>query len=375
MNQDLDFLISDLKIINFRNHKELKLSSNNKFVLILGKNGIGKTNILEAISLLSASKGIRNAKNSDITNNTGALLKEWGIVANYKQNETNHKISLGCKTKSSSDTMEKILKLDDSNLKPKIDILKILRIIWITPQIENLLIQPQSILRKFVDRMSFNFFPEHAKDIIRYDYFLKSRNKILINENWNANWLKQIESELATLSISIIRNRSKCIELIDDCLEKLKTNYLKPKILLTGEIEDKIKNLDELEVIKYIENRLEKNRNIDKFSQRSSIGSHKTEVNILDKEKNQNAKICSTGEQKSMLLALMIGQSYAIYDHSKIAPIMLFDEIFSHLDNSRKEDLVFELKKIPSQIWITSTDMELGEFMSKNIDNLSVKNL
>ena len=108
---------------------------------------------------------------------------------------------------------------------------------------------------------------------------------------------------------------------------------------------------------------MRKKWNIDSKSKRCGIGSHKSDLLVSDREKCRVATLCSTGEQKSMIISMILGQSYAIYDKSKIAPILLLDEVFAHLDDRRKENLIFELEKTPSQIWISSTNIALNKMI------------
>ena len=357
--------ISNLALHNFRNHKALSLNCDTKFVLILGKNATGKTNILEAVSMLSAGRGFRNPKNIDVVTDFNKDLVEWAVRINYSHVEASHKILLGCQFSNAFPNGKKVMKINEQELKRKSDILDVLRVIWLTPKMESLFLEPTNIQRKFLDRMTFNFFPEHAKQVTEYEYFLRSRSKILSLSSieWNQNWLKQIESKIADLSIQIINNRMDCIKMINSFLNGFNTSYLKPLICLQGEIEDMLKAEQVSAVKELVANTLIKNRVHDAKFKRCSIGAHKSEVIVINREKNRVANLCSTGEQKSMIIALLIGQAYAIYNHSKISPILLLDEIFAHLDSSRKEKLILELRQTPSQIWISSTDANLSEIV------------
>jgi DNA replication and repair protein RecF len=334
-----------------------------KFSLILGENGSGKTNLLEAISMLNAGKGLRNAVNADIIRDFDKGLAEWAVNIEYSNSESNFEILLGCKFKYISSNGQKIIKINNEELKKKTDILNFIRIIWLTPQMENLFLESPSVRRKFLDRMTFNFFPEHAVQILEYEYFLQSRNKILGDIDWDFNWLNHIEEKIAELSVVIIHNRLKCIKIINSFLDTLNIHYLKPIFDINGEIEMQLKLDDGARINEFIESKLKQCRAHDARSQRCSIGAHKSEIVVVDREKNRHASLCSTGEQKSMIIALLLGQSYAIYSHSKIAPILLLDEIFAHLDDKRRGDLVLELEKTPSQIWISSTDLNLDKLI------------
>ena len=360
--------ISRVSLHNFRNHQSLSIDCEAKFSLVLGKNGTGKTNVLEAVSMLNAGKGLRNASNSDIITNFDKNLAEWAVGLSYSNCESKYDILLGCKFKQISSSGQKVIKVNEEELKRKTDVLDFLRVIWLTPQMENLFLESPSVRRRFLDRMTFNFFPEHARQITEYEYFLQSRNKLLNDVDWDANWLNQIEEKIAGLSLDIIKNRLRCLKIIDSFLETLTTSYLKPAFFTKGEIESQLEGnpAQVTQVNEFITSKLRQNRSYDARSQRCSIGAHKSEVIVIDSEKNRQANLCSTGEQKSMIIALLLGQSYAIHSHSKIAPILLLDEIFAHLDGARREDLILELEKTPSQIWISSTDTNLDRLIGNS---------
>lgn len=363
MQKKLPSYISKLELYNFKNHQNLEMKLDGKFVLILGDNGSGKTNILEALSLLNASKGIKNSKNSEIITNFNKQNAEWAVKVNYSNQNGDYNVLAGCKFKHINANGSRLIRINNEELTKKTDILNLLKIVWLTPQMENLFLESPSTRRKFLDRMTYNFFSNHAEYLLKYEYFTQSRSKILSDIEWDNKWLEQIEMNIAELSIKIIDNRFECIEIINSFLKSLTISYLKPTISTHGEIEEQLKISNPTKVYEYILESLKKKRNIDSKSKRCSIGSHKSDLLVMDGEKNRVANLCSTGEQKSMIISMILGQSYAIYNKSKIAPILLLDEIFAHLDDKRKENLISELEKTPSQIWISSTNTYLDNMI------------
>ena len=363
MQKKLPSYISQLELYNFKNHQNMEIKLDGKFVLILGENGSGKTNILEALSLLNASKGIKNSKNSEIITNFNKQNAEWAVKVNYFNQNVDYNVLVGCKFKHINANGSKLIRVNNEELTKKTDILNLLKIVWLTPQMENLFLESPSIRRKFLDRMTYNFFSNHAEYLLKYEYFTQSRSKILSDIEWDNKWLEQIEMNIAELSLKIIDNRLECIEIINSFLKSLTISYLKPTISTHGEIEEQLKISNPTKVYEYILESLRKKRNIDSKSKRCGIGSHKSDLLVMDGEKSRVANLCSTGEQKSMIISMILGQSYAIYNKSKIAPILLLDEIFAHLDDKRKENLIFELEKTPSQIWISSTNTDLDKMI------------
>ena len=241
MRKDLSSYISRLELHNFRNHQNLEIKLDGKFILILGENGSGKTNILEAISLLNASKGIRNSKNSDIITNFNKQNAQWAVKVNYSNQNLDYNLLVGCKFNHTNSNGKKLIRVNDNELTKKTDISNLLKIVWLTPQMENLFLESPGIRRKFLDRMTYNFFSNHAEYLLKYEHFAQSRTKILCDIDWDNKWLEQIEMNIAELSLKIIDNRIECIKIINSFLESLTTSYLKPTITTYGEIEEQLK--------------------------------------------------------------------------------------------------------------------------------------
>ena len=362
LNEVLSSYIHSIEIENFRNHNFLLLESNAKFVLLLGDNGTGKTNILESISLFANGRGFRNAKAEDILKNDNRL-HEWVTRIKYFSSKEYTEIMMAAKTIKNHHNMKKFLTINDVSQRQK-KVAEMMKIIWLTPQMENFFHEPMSVQRRFIDRMTYNFFPSHAKMISEFEYFLKSRNKALLECGGDNNFLTCLERKIATLSVSIVENRQYCLTKINNCLEKLSLTQLQPKLLLTGWVENYLAKHTNNEVIMLLQEKLFSTRSIDTLTKRCSTGAHKSELEVLERVQGRKAVCCSTGEQKSMIIALIIGQSYALYEDTRIAPILLLDEVFSHLDNMGKRQLIFELSKTPAQIWITSTDKDLANMIN-----------
>jgi DNA replication and repair protein RecF len=362
LNEKLSSYIQTLEIENFRNHKSLSLKSDAKFMLLLGDNGKGKTNILESVSLFANGRGMRNAKSEDILNNN-ISCHEWVVRLVCENTGDISKLLMAAKLRINQLNMKKILKINDE-VKQQKKVAEILKVIWLTPQMENLFLESQSVQRKFIDRMTYNFLPGHAKLINEYDYYLKSRSKAMLEGSRDANFLACIEGKIAVLSIGIVQNRQACLNKINLCLQKLSLAYLQPKLSLRGFVEDCLQERTTAEAELLLQEKLLANREVDSLAKRCSAGAHKSELEVFEREMGRKARHCSTGEQKSMLISLIIGQSYALYEDTKIAPILLLDEVFSHLDEHRKRQLVEELGRTPSQIWVSSTDKNLGEMIN-----------
>ncbi len=355
------FLSIDLE--NYRNHTNFSLKSDKKFTLILGENGIGKTNVLEALSFFIPGRGLRDAKDEMVISDNGDSSYSIAKV-HYNHNKQSYAFSIGWDLRENK--VKKTLSVDNTPLKNRKNILNFLRVIWVTPQVENLFLEPQSVKRKYIDRITFNFFPKHLDSLLQYNYLMRSRNKILAEKSYyDENWLSELEKRLSALNVEIVKNRNHCIKIINSFMLKMDFDYLKPSINIKGKIEDNIAEYEK--DISLLHKEFFNNRAIDGLLKRSNIGVHKSELEVFDGNNSRAANMCSSGEQKSMIIALLLAQSYAIQETTGIAPVLLLDEVFAHIDDKRKRELIIELEKTPSQAWITSTDLSLiKEFESKN---------
>lgn len=355
--------ISKIKLNNYRNFKNLSLKLPEIPIALVGKNGVGKTNVLEAISLMEPGRGIRSAKFSDIASKGTSSFGVFIELFDGKE-----KVQIGTAFDKKISRVKKI-KINESNYVSQSELTNYLRIISLTPLMDKIFIDPPNIRRKFMDRITWNFFSEHSKLMSAYDKINKERNNLLKDNTSDIRWLENIERQLVNFGTNIIVNRQKVLLLL---LKKLKDKenskgvFPLATILLTGEVEEiynKISNLDNFKNA-YTE-KLFNSRSSDSLRGFSSFGPHRTELLVYDKTKNMPAYLCSTGEQKGLLLSIILAAVRSSKDYHGVSPILLLDEVFAHLDGSKKEALSREIIRIETQAWMTSTEashyMTFGE--------------
>lgn len=342
--------IASLKLVNFRNHTELDITPHGSNIAISGANGAGKTNILEAISFLSPGKGIFNSTCQEILNTHNAA-DSWQVFAELKTTDNDHKVGSGFHKISP----KRIVRINESEPPKHHDLLEYLRVIWLIPQMDGILADTPSAKRRFIDRLTFNFYPKHAQSINRYEYALKSRNRLLQDGVNDEILLNNFESLMATEAIQITKFRKEAINLITSQIQKFKTEFLAPQILLCGEIEEMFESLQPQDLSVKIVNKLKNNRRLDSVIKKCSYGVHKTDIRFIHPIKQVSASYCSTGEKKAMLISLIIAQAMILESIFQGSIILLLDDIFSHLDNSFSQNLLTEIKKLSAQCWITGT--------------------
>ncbi|MCE2993518.1 MAG: DNA replication/repair protein RecF [Alphaproteobacteria bacterium] len=336
--------IKSLLLDNFRNHKILKIDKTSKFNFIIGDNGIGKTNVVEALSMFSPGKGLRSTSLDEMVLHNAQKWTVFGTFANQDDD-----ISIGSEYRI-ADRRRSIL-IDAKSVKSSDAILKYVRIMWLLPHMDYLLSESKTSRRKFFDRITYNFFPGHAILIKQYEIILKSRLKLLKSNNWDEILITQYEKMLTEFSAKIIKNRMAALDYINEAKNQFTSNFLKPSIHLVCEC---VKHING-DFNSFMSDSFRRSRALDAKIGRSMFGIHRADYNVINTKKNVGVKFCSTGEQKAMLISILIAQIMVLNSEFNIAPILILDDIFSHLDANRVNELLAELSNLDAQIWVTTT--------------------
>lgn len=340
--------LQQLSIENYRNFSEFSTELDKGVNIIIGPNGSGKTNILESISFLSPGKGLKSAHFEEASKHTKEkwttnfkLKSKLGIaeiVSSYVRNDRSRKVLYNGSKISGNEL---------SNL---------LNVIWLTPQMEGLFLGSSSSRRKFLDRIVYSFDSNHAKNIIKYEHYMRQRNKSFASGDLTLqdSWLGTLEKQMAEAAFKIATAREKVINLMQDVIDSLKTEFPKAELFITPlfESEEQKGNFES----NYAQI-LKDNRRKDFYSGRTNFGVHKSDLNVLHKEKMQHARLCSTGEQKALLISIVLASIESVIQNTQTTPILLLDELFVHLDDVRKKYLASYIMQGKLQTFITTTDI------------------
>ena len=352
-----DGIIKKISILNFRSHKELLIDSNKSNVVLYGENGAGKTNILDAISMFSPGKGMRNTKHENMISKD-SKIKEFEIKMLLKFNHGDLHIHKKFHTDSGKQQISYFI--DDEKVTSN-DLLNYLRIIWVTPVMEKVMLQSYSEKRKFFDRIIFNINQIHLKNCRKLEKLLKERLKLLDQHNYDEEWISIIENKISDVSFEILDERKKNVKLLNDYLSKITEPFTSCNVKLSHKLEKDFFHLEKNEFKEKYSNILRKNRSIDREISRTSVNINSVDFNIFkSKDLSIESKDCSTGEQKSILISIVLSVAKLIKEYdSNRAPIILIDEAMAHLDDLHKKQLLLELEKINSQVWLTGVSKEL----------------
>ena len=363
--------IDQISLINFRNHLKTNLSNLNSFIVLNGSNGSGKTNILEAISLFAPGRGIKNSNLIEMINKKNNI-SSFQIKATVKY--VSGEVEL---TRSYSEEKNKNYLLVDDEKISNTQLLDFLNILWITPIMEKVMLQSHSEKRNFFDRLIFNTDKNHIKIYSKLQKMLSERLALIKSDTYDENWMNILENNISNLSHNILKKRVSFINKLNDYLTTIYSPFSQCSIEIRHEILGREVNILSDEFIENYKNILKSCRKIDKEIGKTSQTINRVKIQIYNStEKLMEAKNCSTGEQKSILLSIFLSVANMIKEqNSDRSPIILIDEAMAHLDRQHKEYLFSELTNLNSQVWFSGVSKELFENINHQTVFFEMKNI
>ncbi len=340
--------ISELVLSHFRSHKAAQLAFDGRPVAVYGPNGAGKTNILEAVSLLSPGRGLRRASGEELSRQPEAL--GWKIRARINGFGTAHEVETWAEPGQSRQ-----VRIDDKAA-PQVALARITRLVWLVPSMDRLWIEAAEGRRRFLDRMTLSFVPDHAQAVLTYEKAMRDRNRLLRDQIRDDHWYGALESQMAEAGAQIVENRHLALARLQAAQDDAETAFPRADLALIsaqdGEAPDLAPDLATA---------LAESRRRDMAAGRSLVGPHRADLAATFAPKAMPAAQCSTGEQKALLISLILANARAIASDLGAAPILLLDEVAAHLDASRRSALYDELAALRAQAIMTGTGAELFE--------------
>ena len=366
--------IKSLKLINFRSHSDFSLSLSGKPLAIIGDNGAGKTNILEAISLLSPGRGIRNSKFSEMVKDDNSM--PWGVNFNILSNGKNYEVSSGLRdNQKGRDIKINSKKVSGSSALPEIILLS-----WLTPSMDQIFNETPSYRRRFIDRLCAVYEKNHTKNIKIYEKLMAERNSSFKSKVLDNVWLDALENQMSDVSIAIAETR---LTFISDLNKVLETNldpvWPRAHLEIYGFVENLVSSWNSGKAREMLCNEFKNNRERDFFSKRTNEGVHRSDLLVNEKNKKIEAKKCSTGEQKSLLMGIILSHLELVSSFKSRYPVLLLDEVLAHFDKIRRKSFFKQIQEIGSQIIMTGTDIsvfeELGDLEIYHLNNKKVTDI
>ena len=348
-----------IELNNFRNFTNYKLSFDEKINIFFGKNGSGKTNIIESISLIVKGRGIRN---SNISNLIQKNQKNFLIKSILEIQNSNFDIEIF--TDNKNDKFKKIIKINDDLSKESLNFLnKSISFLTFLPEMERLFQASPSYRRNFIDRLVFSSNNNYNTLINKYKKLITERIKILQSTTLDNHWLNNIEKEISLIGLEIYKLRDFQLSSINNNLNLLKRDH-KFQFNVELKIKDDYFNTN-INLEQYLTN-LNNSRLYDKQFGGTKIGPHRSDILAIINN-DMEASLLSTGQQKTVVLMILLAQCNYLVNYKNIEPILLFDEIGSHLDFDNRQILLDMINKFKIQFFLTGTDKNIFSFVSTNV--------
>lgn len=362
-----------LHLTRFRSYRTLDLEFNPSLepVVLVGKNGIGKTNVLEALSLLAPGRGLRNAKLTEFAFQQGGeiLDKNWGIASTLIRD--NMPIYLGTGVGLESERRQ--VKLDGKILSKQAELGNVLRVLWLTPAQDRLFSGEPIARRRFLDRLVQAFDPEHTNRLTEYAQVLKQWMTLLREKKFDLYWLDALEQQIVSYGISIITSRQDVVEKISERIAmQVFSDFPIPQLILTGLLEKELESHSAVVVEDFFREYLKKNRQVIACGG-NIYGAHTSDFKVVYRQKNIDATLSSSGEQKALLLSIVLAQVYALVEEQGIGPLLLLDEVMAHLDDTRRSELLEKIHCLPAHVFMTGAEKQDFNPLARNSEIINVE--
>lgn len=352
--------ITRLTLTDYRNYLALRLDAPKGLIALTGANGAGKTNVLEAISLLTPGRGLRGAEFHTIGRNDGQGA--WAVSAFTSHHRGEQQLGTAWTTSESEGVNAARAVLVDGHLQKSSGALAgLLRVVWLTPALDRLFSGAASERRRYLDRMVALFDADHGARINRFEKLMRERNMLLADGPFDRAWAASLEMQMAEEAVAIAAARLQSVGNLGTYLtpETFQGPFPWSLLSISGELEDMVATLPALEAEERYKKLLQDGRGIDKAAGRTLVGPHRSDLIVRHGPKDMAAEEGSTGEQKALLIGLILAQTKAIRAVTGSAPVLLLDEIAAHLDKARRTALFVHLESLDVQAWMTGTEPEL----------------
>ncbi|HEV7368434.1 DNA replication/repair protein RecF [Arenibaculum sp.] len=376
-----------LTLSRFRGYEGLRMELDPRPVVLTGPNGAGKTNLLEAVSFLAPGRGLRRARLSEVETIVATPAGEaagapagaagevagWAVAARVETPLGPVDIGTGRDGASAEAAERRQVRIDGQPVRGQMALAEHFAVVWLTPQMDRLFVEGTGGRRRFLDRLVFGFDPAHAGRLNRYETALRERARLLRDARSGARsggraedaWLSAIENEMATTGVAVAAARRDVVARLQAAADQGLGPFPQAELAVAGAVEDWLAGSPALAVEDGLRGRLAEERRRDALTGSTSVGPHRSDLVVRHRAKGMPAGLCSTGEQKALLVSIVLANARLVAAARGAAPVMLLDEVAAHLDAERRSALFAEILGLGAQAWMTGTDAgvfaELGD--------------
>ncbi len=371
-----------ISLTDFRSYPSLTLELDQRPVILTGSNGAGKTNLLEAISFLAPGRGLRRSRLVDVTRNdrpaSGSV--EWAVAGIVDTRRGPVRIGTGLESAGTRDneTSRRVVRIDGEPVKNHANLSDILGMVWIVPELDRLFADAASGRRRFLDRLVAGFDPSHATRLNQYDKSVRERNSLLRTDRFgtgtaDGEWLGALERRIAEYGVAVAAARCDFVQRFAGIHPETQ-EFPRASVSLIGEPETWLHGNSALDAEDRLTEALAASRERDREAGRTQVGPHRSDMVVVHAEKNTAAADCSTGEQKALVIGIVLAYTKLLTLDRGATPLLLLDEIGAHLDARRRAALFAEIRRTGAQAWMTGTDTALFRGFGDDAQHLIIEN-
>jgi len=352
--------IERLKLTGFRNYASLSLELDTRHVVLAGDNGAGKTNLMEAVSLLTPGRGMRRAPYGDLIKASPGAGSATGFSIFASLEGMAGPVDIGTGVEGTEDGGSRRVRINGAAARATDDLLEHLRLLWLTPAMDGLFTGSAGDRRRFLDRLVLSVDPAHGGRALNYERAMRSRNRLLSEGRADPTWLDGLEGQMTELGVAMAMARNEVVSLLSDLIESNTAHSVFPAatVRLEGFLEEEaLASASDMEVA--FARMLATGRRRDAAAGRTLSGPHRSDLIVHHRAKRMPAALSSTGEQKALLIGIVLGHAQLVRAMTGHAPILLLDEIAAHLDEGRRAALFDLIEALECQAFMTGTDASM----------------
>lgn len=363
--------VTRLTLTDFRSYAQARLSADLRPVVLTGANGAGKTNLLEAVSFLAPGRGLRRAKLSDITRHGAPSGPQgaWAVAAVVDTPLGPVEIGTG---RDAGPSDRRILRINGAPARSQAELGEIVSTVWLTPAMDRLFTDTPGNRRRFLDRLVYGLDPQHATRLSAYETALRQRARLLRDGVTDRAWFAALEEEMARHAVAVAAARRDLVGRLGRALAEAEGPFPRAAVALDGLLEGWLDDRPALEAEDAYRRLLDRERPKEAAGA-PAPGPHRSDIAVTHVAKGMPAPLCSTGEQKALLIAILLAQACVQGAARGTAPLLLLDEVVAHLDDIRRRALFDTLAGLGAQAWLTGTDRALFSPFGERAQFLEVR--
>ena len=358
--------VARISVTEFRCYASARLDLDARPVVLAGPNGAGKTNLLEAISLLAPGRGLRRSKIAEIDRRGGA--GGWGVSATLSA--PGGPVEIGTGREPGGE--RRIVRINGAAARGQTALADYVSVVWLTPEMDRLFREGAHARRRFLDRLVYGFDPAHAGRVAAYEHALRERARLLREGNRDNSWAAALEDTMAARGVAIAAARLDMVQRLDRALAAARGPFPGVALAVTGDVETWLGEGPALAAEEQLRTALAQSRTADADGGGAAIGPHRSDLEARHLAKDMPAAQCSTGEQKAMLIAIVLAEARLQAAERGVAPLLLLDEVSAHLDGEHREALFDELCELGVQAWMSGTDAAIFSALGDRAQHVAV---